>query len=145
MTLPQRKTTNRERGPRIKNIPYVEINEDDITDTMRVETPASDVLSALDEVKELWRSGRADYVVPVVHIDKGTEFFDSRYEYMIYTPEKEVTKDHSADKTVEEWIDLHKRIKGMGDSELEGVYIDTVRCPEDSHDIHIAKVVVRDS
>lgn len=130
---PSGKTTARLRSPTVINMPMVEISKGDITDILRIETPARDVTSAFDEVKKLWKSGEVDYVAAAIVFDI------HKYEgYMIYTPEKGVV---TPDPSVVERLNFLKRIaKEYGG--LDGVYIDTVRCPEDSYDLHIAKVVV---
>lgn len=135
MEQPQRKTTARVRSQEVFNDPVVDISTEDITDTMRVETKAKDVLTALDEVKNMWQSGQVDYVSAAVVLD-----IHKSQGYSIYTPEKGVM---TPDESVEERIDYIKEMDKMdGHMELEGLYIDTVRLPEDSYELHIAKVVV---
>lgn len=138
MELPQRKTTVRIRSPVAFNDPVVEIRKEDVTGSIRIETPANSVLSALDEIKRLWEGGKVDYVAaaPVI---------DSHEGYFIYTPEKGVG---SIDPSVLEHIDSLEETEKVDNARglegaLEGVFIDTVRCSEDFYDLRIAKVVVR--
>jgi len=123
----QRNTTARVRSPIIRNLPFVQIGVEDITDTLKIDSPAHDLVSALAEVKRLWESGEADYVAPTI--------IEGQKGYYIYTPEK---GRGESDPTVPEYIG---GMKGYG-----GIYIDIVRCrPEDSNYIRIAMLVIKDT
>jgi len=73
----------------------------DITNTLKIETPAKDVTSAFDEVKSLWISGKADYIA-------GAVLPEGDGDYFIYTPEKGVM---TPDPTVEERIEFLKEME----------------------------------
>jgi len=136
MEKPQRKTTNRYRSQRVINTPMVEIKATEISESVEVVTTATDLESALDEVERLWDEVEVDYVaaIPI------REAFLMR-DYMIYAPEQSVGPYRS----VGEYLDRYKRfsrIEQLG-GELVGIRLDNARCPEDSHDLRIAKGVVK--